>query len=258
VPRRTRRRRWRREVLEGHVPEVDREVRPAEPVLRTLDRVLERIDGRDVGGSVRVPAGEPTVAASDLQDLTPFQLDEVDQRVGLIALGIGSYRHGTNLLGPPMQGYRNQRPMCLPKRKRHAVMALRLCRWLPGGLASVRGRFRPWATAFREGLLQPGQLAVLESQSDRRLRAAHRRMQTLAERSSITRAKTRRVNDATRIWLPKRGSFRIPAQRRSAANACLHVTQMGKHSARCRWPAGLWAWFVLRFAGLRPGKGGQE
>jgi hypothetical protein len=62
--------------------------------------------------------------------------------------------------------------------KGHALMALRLCRWPPGGLARVPRRFRLWATAFREGLLQPGQLAVLESQSEavREGRGIHRQV----------------------------------------------------------------------------------
>jgi hypothetical protein len=83
------------EVLEGHVPEVDREVCRTEPLLGPLDRVFERINRRHMGGSVPVPPGEPTVTASDLQDLTALQLDEVEQRVSLVALGIGPYRQNT-------------------------------------------------------------------------------------------------------------------------------------------------------------------
>jgi len=50
--------------------------------------------------------------------------------------------------------------------KRDALRALRLCRWPPSGLACVPRGLRLWATAFRERLLQPGQLAVLEPQSE--------------------------------------------------------------------------------------------
>jgi hypothetical protein len=50
--------------------------------------------------------------------------------------------------------------------KRDALGALWLCRWPPGGLACVPTGLRLCATAFRERLLQPGQLAVLEPQSE--------------------------------------------------------------------------------------------
>jgi hypothetical protein len=50
--------------------------------------------------------------------------------------------------------------------KRDALRALRLCRWAPSGFACVPRSLRLWATAFRKRLLQPGQLAVLEPQSE--------------------------------------------------------------------------------------------
>lgn len=50
--------------------------------------------------------------------------------------------------------------------KRHALTALRPYRWPPHGLPFVPKWFRRWAPAFDEGLLQSGQLAVLESQSE--------------------------------------------------------------------------------------------
>lgn len=50
--------------------------------------------------------------------------------------------------------------------KRHALTALRPYRWPPHGLPFVPKWFRRWAPASDEGLLQSGQLAVLESQPE--------------------------------------------------------------------------------------------
>jgi hypothetical protein len=64
----------RGEVLEGHVSELDPLVRRLrEPLLRPGDRVLERIDRRDVGSPIGVPPREAAVSASDLEDLKPVE-----------------------------------------------------------------------------------------------------------------------------------------------------------------------------------------
>ena len=70
-----------------------------EPRLRPRDRVLERIDRRDVGDPVGVPPREAAVAATDLQDLASLQLDEIEQRVGLVAFGVDADGHAHDPTG---------------------------------------------------------------------------------------------------------------------------------------------------------------
>ena len=75
------------EIPEGHLPELDPLVRYLrEPGVRPGDRVRERVDRRDAGGPAGVPPGEAATSATDLEDLTSLDLDEIEQRVGFVAL----------------------------------------------------------------------------------------------------------------------------------------------------------------------------
>jgi hypothetical protein len=48
------------------------------------------------------------------------------------------------------------------------------------------------------------------------------------------------------------------AQRRSAANAGLHVTEVGKTFSKMQVASGLWGVACAAFRSVRPSKGGQE
>lgn len=48
------------------------------------------------------------------------------------------------------------------------------------------------------------------------------------------------------------------AQRLPAANACLHVTEVGKTFCKMQVANGLWGVVCAAFRSVRPGKGGQE
>src|SRR4029450_13858961 len=84
-----------REVLEVGVAELDREVRLTQPLLRPGDRTPERLDRRHVSGAFRVTPREASVAAPDLKDLRATEIDQREQRLGLVALGVGPNAHVT-------------------------------------------------------------------------------------------------------------------------------------------------------------------